>query len=92
MRAIGLVSVSFVMATLLTTDAEAAVIAGVRSLPSEAKTAVMRRSISAGPRCWGSGAGADRIRFPARRLGPAAPGRPVRHARTEVGIRNQAAR
>src|SRR6516162_4267971 len=26
-----------------------------------ARTAVMRRSISAGPRCWGSGAGAGRI-------------------------------
>jgi len=65
------------------------VIVGVRSLPSEARTAVMRRSISAGPRCWHLGAGADRIRFPARRLGPAAPGRPVRHARTDADIRNQ---
>jgi hypothetical protein len=64
------------------------VIVGVRSLPSEARTAVMRRSISAGPTCWGSGAGADRIPSPARRLGTAAPGRPVRHARTEVGIRS----
>ena len=65
------------------------VIVGVRSLPSEARTAVMRRSISAGPTCWGSGAGADRIPSPARRLGPAAPGRPVRHARIEAGIKSQ---
>jgi hypothetical protein len=63
-------------------------IAGARSIPSAAaRTAVMRRLISAEPRCWGSGAGADRTRSPARRLGPAAPGRPVHRARTEAGIR-----
>src|SRR5262249_3957427 len=49
----------------------------------------MRRSISAGPTCWGSGAGADRIRFPARRLERAAPGRLVHRARIEAGIKSQ---
>ena len=49
----------------------------------------MRRSISAGLACWGSGAGADRIRSLGRRLGPAAPGRPVRRARTGARTRGQ---
>jgi hypothetical protein len=92
MRAIGLASASLVMITLMVSDADAASNRWcVRSPPSAARTAVMRRSISAEPRCWDSGGGADRIRSPARRSGPAAPGRPVCHARTEVGIRNQAA-
>ena len=48
----------------------------------------MRRSISAGPTCWDSGAGADRIRLPARRLERAAPGRLVHRTRIEAGIKS----
>jgi len=90
MRAVGLVSVSLVTITLLATDAQAASNRWCAVTPNEARTAVMRRSIRAGPTCWGSGAGADRIRFPARRLERAAPGRLVHRARIEAGIKSQA--
>src|SRR6516165_6316056 len=49
----------------------------------------MRHLISAGPTCSGSEAGADQIRSLGRRLGPAAPGRPVRRARTGARTRSQ---
>src|SRR6516165_7230602 len=64
-------------------------IAGVQSITgavAPARTAAMRRSISAGRRCWGSGAGAGRIRFLGRRLGRAAPGRAVRRPKGAAGI------
>src|SRR4029077_20162234 len=49
----------------------------------------MRHSINAGPTCWASGAGADQIRSLGRRLGPAAPGRPVRRVRTGARTKSQ---
>src|SRR5215471_17177738 len=70
-------------------------IAGVQSITgaaAPARTAAMRRSISAGPRCGGSEAGAGRIRFLGRRLGRAAPGRPVRLPKGAAGIRRRGAR
>src|SRR5215470_19987719 len=70
-------------------------IAGVQSITgaaAPARTAVMRRSISAEPRCGGLGAGVDRIRFLGRRLGRAAPGWPVRRPNGAAGTRRRAAR
>jgi hypothetical protein len=64
------------------------VIAGAHPFQSAAKTALMRRSISAGLTCWASAAGADRTRSLGRRLGPAAPGRPVHRASIGAGIRS----
>src|SRR5262249_43722399 len=68
------------------------VIAGAHPFQSAAKTALMRRSISAGLTCWASVAGADRTRSPGRRLGPAVPGRPVHRASTGAGTSQAANR
>ena len=95
MRAIGLVSVGLMMLTLPATDAAAASNAWCAVYNRQGGTSEncgMRRSISAGPRCWGSGAGAGRIRFPGRRSGRAAPGRLVRRRKGAAGTRRRAAR
>jgi hypothetical protein len=95
MRAIGLVSVGLMMITLPVTDAAAA---------SNAWCAVYNRRGGTSENCGyatlnqcraqvlGLGAGAGRIRFPGRRLGRAAPGRPVRRPKGAAGIRRRAAR
>ena len=48
---------------------------------ASATTAVMPRNNSVWPRCGGSAAFADLIRFQGRRMEPATPGRQVGHAR-----------
>src|SRR5215831_14171553 len=95
MRAIGLVSVGVMMITLPVADAAAA---------SNRWCAVYNRRGGTSENCGyatlnqcraqvlGLGAGAGRIRFLGRRLGRAAPGRPVRRPKGAAGIRRRAAR
>src|SRR5215813_11264919 len=66
---------------------------GARPIPGKASTttAVLPRNNSVWPRCGGSVAFADLIRFLGRRMGPATPGRHVQHAKHGAGIRSQAA-
>src|SRR5262245_49396410 len=56
---------------------------GARPIPGKASTttAVLLRNNSVWPRCGGSVAFADLIRFPGRRMGPVTPGVQVRCAR-----------
>src|SRR5262245_29941630 len=67
---------------------------GAQPIPGRASTttAVLPRNNSVWPRCGGSVAFADLIRFLGRRMGPATPGRHVQHAKHGAGIRNQAAK
>ena len=96
MRAIGLVLLSIAIMALLLTDADAKrrssaqgsqwrapAEAGARAMAARASatTAVMPRNNSVWPRCGGSAAFADLIRFQGRRMEPATPGRQVGHAR-----------
>src|SRR6516164_7842185 len=91
MRAIGLVLLSMAIMALLLTDADAkrrssaqgsqAAGASRSSARASATTAVMPRNNSVWPRCGGSVAFADLTRFQGPRMGPATPGRQVRHAR-----------
>jgi hypothetical protein len=90
MRTIALVSASLVMITLPVTDADTASNRRCATTPKRSENCGYA-TLSAGPTCWGSGAGADQIRSLGRRLGPAVPGRPVHRASTEAGIRTQAA-
>src|SRR5436309_16049076 len=100
MRAIGLLLLSIAIMALLLTDADAKrrssaqgsqaagpAEAGARPMEGRASTttAAMPRNNSVWPRCGGSVAFADRIRFQGRRTGRDIPGRQVRRARAARG-------
>jgi hypothetical protein len=86
MRAIGLVLLSIAIMALLLTDADAK---RHRSSAQGSQAAGASRSWCANnsvwPRCGGSVAFADPIRFRARRMGRDIPGRQVRRARAARG-------
>src|SRR5262249_8195741 len=105
-RAIGLVLLSIAIMALLLTDADAKrrssaqgsqargpAEAGARPIPGKASTttAVLPRNNGVWPRCGGSVAFADLIRFPGRRMGAATPGQ-VRSARAAAGLTDRRAR
>ena len=90
MRAMGIAPVSFMMATLMISDADAASNRWCAVIPKRSENCGYATLDQCRAYMLDSGAGADRIPSPERRLGPAAPGRPVRHARIEAGIRGQA--
>jgi hypothetical protein len=101
MHAIGLVLLSIAIMALLLTDADAkrrssaqgSQAAGASrswcatySWKGSTTTAVLPRNNSVWPRCGGSVAFADLIRFPGRRMGAATSGQ-VRCARAAAGLR-----
>ena len=91
MRAIGLGSVSLVMVTLLVTDAADAASnawCATYSWKGINDNCSFATQHSVWPRCGGSVAFADLIRFPGRRMGPATPGRRVQRAKHGAGIRS----
>ena len=96
MRAIGLVLLSMAIMALLLTDADAKRRSSAQGSQAAGASrswcaSYGRKGISDNcsyatqqsvwPRCGGSVAFADLIRFPGRRMGPATPGRQVRRAR-----------
>ena len=103
MRAIGLVLLSIAIMALLLTDAAAKRRSSVKGSQAAGASGSWCATYSwkgindncsfatqqsVWPRCGGSVAFADLIRFPGRRMGPATPGRQLHRAKHGAGIRS----
>jgi|SRR6516162_5657446 hypothetical protein len=90
MRAIGIAPVSFMVATLMVSDADAASNRWCAYSPKRSENcsyATLDQCRAQVLGCWGSGVGADRIRSLRRRMGPVVLGRPVHRRRRGAGIK-----